>query len=54
MFKPTDNATNYVVAEFDAVKKKRRSEIDPIASQFEYTRNQTGEYMRIDEIHGKN
>lgn len=53
LFKPS-SPQNYVVTEFQAVKKKRSKDIDPIASQFENTKNQTGEYMSIDRLHQKN
>jgi len=54
LFKSSTPAENYVVTEFQAVKKKRAKDIDPIASQFENTKNETGEYMNIDRLHQKN
>jgi hypothetical protein len=48
------SATNYVVAEYHAVKKQKRKYQDPIASEFDIPLNETNDYMQIDRLHQKN
>jgi len=50
-----DDQVNYIIAEYHATTKKRRSvKDDPIENDFESDKNATGEYMQIDRLHQNN